>query len=85
VALTHKNGKAVVTVTDEGPGIPPESLEKVFDRFYTHRPQSHGFGKNSGLGLSISKQIVEQHGGAISAANREGATGAMFSVTLPAT
>lgn len=84
VSLARDGAKVAVSVSDEGPGIPPESLEKVFDRFYTHRPMSHGFGKNSGLGLSISKQIVEQHGGSISASNRVNAAGAVFTVTLTA-
>jgi two-component system sensor histidine kinase ChvG len=83
VMVSLVNGTAAVEIADEGPGIPPESLEKVFDRFYTHRPAAHGFGKNSGLGLSISKQIVEQHGGTISAANRAFGTGAVFTVRLP--
>ena len=47
-------------VEDDGPGIPEENLETIFRRFYTSRPVSHGFGKNSGLGLSISRQIVEE-------------------------
>ncbi|HAH08675.1 MAG TPA: histidine kinase [Alphaproteobacteria bacterium] len=75
--------EVVVSIEDEGPGIPPESVERIFERFYTHRPAAHGFGKNSGLGLSISKQIVEQHGGTIAAANREGQSGAVFTITLP--
>ena len=83
IAMARAGGSATVEISDEGPGIPPESLEKVFDRFYTHRPATHGFGKNSGLGLSISKQIVEQHGGRISAANRSDRTGAVFALSLP--
>ncbi len=59
----------VVTVEDDGPGIPPHALERIFERFYTDRP-SQGFGQNSGLGLSISRQIVEAHGGRIWACNR---------------
>ncbi len=58
-------------VEDEGPGIRPENLDKIFDRFYTDRPEGY-FGKNSGLGLSISKQIVEAHRGRIWAENRYG-------------
>src|SRR6478736_5038699 len=54
----------VITVDDDGPGIPPHALERIFERFYTDRP-SQGFGQNSGLGLSISRQIVEAHGGRI--------------------
>ncbi len=55
-------------VEDQGPGIPPENLEKIFQRFYTHRPAQF-FGQNSGLGLAISRQIVEAHGGRIWAEN----------------
>jgi two-component system sensor histidine kinase ChvG len=59
----------VITVDDDGPGVPPHALERIFERFYTDRP-SQGFGQNSGLGLSISRQIVEAHGGLIWACNR---------------
>jgi two-component system sensor histidine kinase ChvG len=59
-----------IVVEDDGPGIPPESMEKIFERFYTHRPHQ-AFGQNSGLGLSISKQIVEAHDGRIWAENRQ--------------
>jgi two-component system sensor histidine kinase ChvG len=59
----------VVTVDDDGPGIPPHALERIFERFYTDRP-AQGFGQNSGLGLSISRQIVLAHGGQIWAENR---------------
>jgi two-component system sensor histidine kinase ChvG len=71
-----------VSVSDEGPGIPPENLESVFNRFYTERPVEHGFGKNSGLGLSIARQIAEGVGGRIWAENRQPA-GASFIVELP--
>jgi two-component system sensor histidine kinase ChvG len=80
-----------ITVDDDGPGIQPDALEKIFERFYTDRP-NQSFGQNSGLGLSISKQIVEAHGGTIRAENRTIATahalrvlGARFIVRLPAT
>jgi two-component system sensor histidine kinase ChvG len=78
-----------ILVDDEGPGIRPESLEKIFERFYTDRPEQ-GFGQNSGLGLSISKQIVEAHGGTVRVENRMGGQpsrmlGARFIVRLPAT
>src|SRR4029079_6808037 len=53
-----------IIVDDDGPGVRVEAIEKIFERFYTDRPE-HGFGQNSGLGLSISKQIVEAHGGTI--------------------
>jgi two-component system, OmpR family, sensor histidine kinase ChvG len=58
-----------IVVEDDGPGIQPDALEKIFERFYTDRPQQ-SFGQNSGLGLSISKQIVEAHGGRLAARNR---------------
>jgi two-component system sensor histidine kinase ChvG len=81
-----------IFVDDDGPGVRPDALEKVFERFYTDRPHQ-GFGQNSGLGLSISKQIVEAHGGGIWVENRPGpaapdgtstAAGARFIVRLPA-
>ncbi|WP_159014107.1 stimulus-sensing domain-containing protein [Acidisoma sp. S159] len=80
-------GMVEISVADEGPGIPEGKLESVFDRFYSERPEGEGFGKHSGLGLSISKQIVEALGGTIRAENRHDAegrvTGARFVVTLP--
>ena len=77
-----------VHIEDDGPGIPPENLETVFERFYTARPRGTAFGANSGLGLSIVRQIVEAHGGHVRAANRTDAAGAVagarFEVALPA-
>lgn len=73
-------------VSDKGPGIPETKLNSVFDRFYTERPQEEAFGQHSGLGLSISKQIVEAHGGRIYAENivndQGQKTGARFTVIL---
>jgi two-component system sensor histidine kinase ChvG len=63
-----KSGEIEISVEDEGPGISDENLEKIFERFYTDRPES--FGQNSGLGLNISQQIVAAHRGAIWAENR---------------
>ncbi|MFD2233732.1 stimulus-sensing domain-containing protein [Phaeospirillum tilakii] len=71
-----------VTVEDQGPGIPPNKLDAIFDRFYTERPEGEKFGTHSGLGLSISRQIVEAHGGRIRAENRDEG-GARFIVELP--
>jgi two-component system sensor histidine kinase ChvG len=80
-------GDILVTVQDDGPGIPETKLNAIFDRFYTERPKSEKFGTHSGLGLSISKQIVEAHGGSITAENRRDAgghvAGARFTVRLP--
>jgi two-component system, OmpR family, sensor histidine kinase ChvG len=88
VTLTRERGQAVVKVDDSGPGMPPENLETVFERFYTSRPRGAAFGGNSGLGLSIARQIVEAHGGTIHAENRVNAaaevTGARFVVAMPA-
>jgi two-component system sensor histidine kinase ChvG len=74
-------------VEDEGLGIPENDLERVFQRFYTERPPEHGFGKNSGLGLAIARQIVASHGGRIWAENRKDPqgkiAGARFVVELP--
>lgn len=76
-----------VTIEDDGPGIPPDNLETVFQRFYTSRPKGTAFGANSGLGLSIVRQIVEAHGGTVAASNRTGSDGevggARFEVALP--
>jgi two-component system sensor histidine kinase ChvG len=84
IQAEERNGRARVSVEDEGPGIPPENLETIFDRFYTERPLDHGFGRNSGLGLSIARQIAEGLAGRIWAENRgEGTTGARFIVELP--
>ncbi len=67
----------VVEVEDDGPGIPENKLESIFDRFYSERPKDEKFGTHSGLGLSISRQIVEAHGGTIAATNRTDRNGAV--------
>ncbi|MBU6318676.1 MAG: sensor N-terminal transmembrane domain-containing protein [Alphaproteobacteria bacterium] len=73
-----------LTVEDEGPGVPPDKLEKIFERFYSDRPRGAKFGNNSGLGLSIVRQIVETHRGRVWAENRPEGKGARFVVDLPA-
>ncbi|PLX37745.1 MAG: histidine kinase [Hyphomicrobiales bacterium] len=82
-----------IAVEDDGPGIRAEQVERIFERFYTDRPEQEGFGNNSGLGLSISRQIVEAHRGTIIASNRterdpetgeKTVSGARFVVRLPA-
>lgn len=81
-------GDIVVLVEDDGPGIPENKLDAIFERFYSERPQGEKFGTHSGLGLSISKQIVETHGGSIVATNRRrddgSIAGACFTMRLPA-
>ncbi len=64
----HRDNRVLVVVEDTGPGIPEEALTKIFNRFYSERPEGQ-FGNNSGLGLAISKQIIEAHGGVIWAEN----------------
>jgi two-component system, OmpR family, sensor histidine kinase ChvG len=92
VRLRRSAGLVEVRVEDQGPGITADNLETIFQRFYTDRPEG-AFGKNSGLGLSISKQIVEAYKGEIWAENRHGKTqpdgtrpvlGARFVVRIPA-
>ena len=68
VWVRKRENRVLVVVEDTGPGIPDQSLQKIFKRFYSHRP-ANDFGNNSGLGLAISKQIVEAHGGVIWAEN----------------
>jgi two-component system sensor histidine kinase ChvG len=83
-----EGGYADIMVEDEGSGIPENKLEAIFERFYTERPKQEKFGTHSGLGLSISKQIIDSHQGKIWAENRkdeQGHTiGARFVVRLPA-
>lgn len=102
-SFSPPNGKVMITsqgvksdgrdwietlVEDEGPGIPPDKLEKIFNRFYTDRPKGTKFGLNSGLGLSIVLQIIETHRGSVEASNRKDGdgniTGARFTVRIPA-
>ncbi|MCA0035008.1 sensor histidine kinase [Mesorhizobium sp. B263B2A] len=79
----------ILTIDDNGPGIRADNIDRIFERFYTDRPAGEAFGQNSGLGLSISRQIVEAHGGTLTAENIPGTKpgeikGARFVVTLPA-
>lgn len=88
VELTRepRGGPFVVTIDDEGPGIPEENLESIFRRFYSERPTEH-FGQHSGLGLSICRQIMETYGGSIAATNRKSpdgrVLGARFTIRVP--
>ena len=69
VGVSNKVKDAQLIIEDEGPGLPVGTEENIFQRFYQKRPKSEKFGTHSGLGLSISKQIVEAHGGRIWAEN----------------
>lgn len=86
VRIQREGDEAVIKVEDQGPGIPDGKLEAVFERFYSERPKHEAYGKHSGLGLSISKQIIDAHHGRIWAENiRDGAgatKGARFCVAL---
>jgi two-component system, OmpR family, sensor histidine kinase ChvG len=82
VAVATEGDSIVITVSDEGPGITGD-VGRIFQRFYTDRPEGESFGNHSGLGLSISKQIVDAHKGRIRAQNRADRTGALFTIVLP--
>ncbi|MER8858946.1 sensor histidine kinase [Mesorhizobium sp. M0757] len=89
ISLARTGKVNIVTVDDNGPGIRADAIDRIFERFYTDRPAGEAFGQNSGLGLSISRQIVEAHGGTLTAENIPGTKpgdikGARFVVTLPA-
>ncbi|WP_352955024.1 sensor histidine kinase [Mesorhizobium sp. M1322] len=89
ISLARAGKVNIITVDDNGPGIRADNIDRIFERFYTDRPAGEAFGQNSGLGLSISRQIVEAHGGALTAENIPGTKpgeikGARFVVTLPA-
>nr|WP_244622656.1 sensor histidine kinase [Microvirga brassicacearum] len=92
ILMRRRKSEIEILVEDSGPGIEPDALDRIFERFYTDRPEQ-GFGQNSGLGLSISRQIIEAHRGTIRAENRPGPLdehgeprplGARFVIRLPA-
>lgn len=83
IMMRHLGSQIEITVEDNGSGITAENLDRIFERFYTDRVEEDGFGQNSGLGLSISKQIIEAHGGTISVSNTPD-SGARFVLCLPA-
>ena len=87
VGLRQAGTNVEMSVEDEGPGVPEEKREAVFTRFYSQRPEAEPFGTHSGLGLPISRQIAEAHGGTLAVENQRGADGAVqgarFTLTLP--
>ena len=88
VTIKDKINKIHIVIEDNGPGFPNSALKKVFDRFYSERPINEEFGKHSGLGLSISKQIIEAHQGIIIAENvldKNKVTGARIKIILKKT
>lgn len=88
IKASRKNKKIIVQIEDEGGGIPDEALERIFERFYTHRPKGQAiFGAHSGLGLAIARQIIESHDGRLWAQNlynENEKIGARFIVEMPA-
>lgn len=89
IRLSRSRSRCIVHVEDNGPGIQAEDIDRIFERFYTDRPEGEDFGQNSGLGLSISRQIAEAHGGTLKAENiidtKTGdVSGARFILSLPA-
>ena len=86
VILTRDDERVVMTVLDQGPGIPPEARDKVFDRFHSLRPAEEDFGSHSGLGLAIARTVAEAHEGSLTATDRpDGRPGACLVLDLPAT
>lgn len=88
ISLRRDNESCIIQVQDNGPGIQIEDITRVFERFYTDRPAAEDFGQNSGLGLSISRQIIEAHGGTIDVKNvtpspNSFSSGACFTICLP--
>lgn len=93
VSVRREKAEVVLTVEDQGPGVPETAKAKIFERFYSERPSGEDFGSHSGLGLNICRQIIEAHGGSIEVENlREegehgllvGIRGARFTVRIPA-
>ena len=87
ITITREPGAIRIEIDDDGPGIPLGKEDAIFERFYSERPESEKFGTHSGLGLSITRQIVEAHKGSITASNRTSpggrVIGARFTVRLP--
>lgn len=84
IDATRREDEVLIAVEDEGPGVPEGAREAIFRRFHSDRPEEDGFGRHSGLGLSIAKAIIDGHNGTITVQDRaDGARGARFVVTLP--
>jgi two-component system sensor histidine kinase ChvG len=85
IAAIHVGDSILIRVDDEGPGVPADLREAIFNRFHSVRPKTEHFGRHSGLGLAIARAIVEGHDGEIDVADRDDApSGARFTITLPA-
>ena len=85
IAASRVGSQVRIRIDDEGPGVPPEAREAIFNRFHSIRPEAEDFGRHSGLGLAIAKAIVEGHDGDITVQDRDDApSGARFVICLPA-
>src|SRR6185295_7309152 len=85
IAAARVGDEVRIRVDDEGPGVPPEARQAIFNRFHSVRPEQDGFGRHSGLGLAIAEAIVKGHDGAIDVQDRDDApSGARFTIRLPA-
>ena len=84
VEMTLRDDRVLIAISDQGPGIPPEHLERIFERFFSYRPgESKAGSAHTGLGLAIVKAIVENHGGRVWAEPRDDGPGATLAVELP--
>ncbi len=84
LAVANRDGRVIVSLSDQGPGIPPNEREKVFERFHSVRPEGEDFGSHSGLGLAIARTIVNAHDGTLTSEDRtDGQTGARLVIDLP--
>ena len=84
IGAVRLGDEVIVSVEDEGPGVPEDAREAIFNRFHSIRPEGEAFGRHSGLGLAIAKAIVEGHDGRIAMEDRQGGrTGARFVIRFP--
>jgi two-component system sensor histidine kinase ChvG len=85
IAAARVGDEVRIRIDDEGPGVPPDAREAIFNRFHSVRPQGENFGRHSGLGLAIAQAIVQGHDGEIDVHDRDDApSGARFTIRLPA-
>ena len=85
LAAVRVGDQVRIRIDDEGPGVPPEAREAIFNRFHSVRPEGENFGRHSGLGLAIAQAIVQGHDGEIDVQDRDDApSGARFTICLPA-